>query len=94
MGSVLFLEVDDGRGEVPFLRKNGEAQRGHHEYDGDDHGEFAEKVRRSAASEHRLARAAERRADLGALSRLQENGPNHEEARNKVNDDDECVHVV
>src|SRR5512134_973784 len=91
-GSVFFLEVDDGRGEGPLLRKDGEAQRCHHEDDGNHDGEFAKKVRRPTAAEHRLAGTAERRADFGAFARLQQNGTDHEEAGDEVNDDDECVH--
>jgi len=89
---LFFLEVDYRRGERPFFCQNGEAQRGHHEHDGDDDGKFAEKVRRSTASEHRLTGTAEGRADFRAFPRLEENGADHEKAGDDVNDDDQCVH--
>ena len=43
----------------------------------------------SAASEHRLAGAAKGRTDFRAFARLQENGADHQEAGDDVNDDDE-----
>ena len=47
--------------------------------------------RRPTAAEHRLAGTAERSADFGAFARLQQNGTDHEEAGDEVNDDDECA---
>ena len=92
LGDVLFLKVDDGGGEGPLFRKNSQAEGGDHEDDGDHDREFAEKVRRSAASEHRLAGTAKCRTDFRAFARLQENGTDHKEACDDVNDDDKCVH--
>ena len=53
-----------------------------------------QKVRRSTASEHRLAGAAKCRTDFRAFARLQENGADHQEAGEDVDDDDECVHKL
>ena len=80
--------------KVRSLRKNSQAERGDHEDDSDHDREFAEKVRRSTASEHRLAGAAKCRTDFRAFARLQENGADHQEAGEDVNDDDECVHKL
>lgn len=89
----LFLfEVDDGGRKRLFFGKDGEAERSDHEHDRDDDGEFAQKIRRAAAPENRLARPAEGRPDFGSLTGLQEDGANHEKAGDDVNDDHERMH--
>src|SRR2546425_1406598 len=69
--------------------------RGDREDEGDRARDLAEHRGRAHRAEDRLAsRAAERRADVGALAGLQEHDPNDREARDDMNDDQGKVHPV
>src|SRR5688572_16319485 len=90
--SVFLLKIDDGGRERLFLRKYRKSHRGQHEDRCDHDRELTEKIRGAAATEYRLARSAEGRADFRSFSRLEENRSDHKEACNDMNDNHQSMH--
>ena len=54
--------------------------------------ELAEKIRRTAAPEYGLARSPERCSNLGPFAGLQQDGSDHEQTGEDVDDDHERIH--
>lgn len=90
----LLIEINDSRGEGAIFCQDGQRQRGEHEHERGDHRKLAQKVRRSPASEDGLAGAAECRTNFRALSGLQQDRSNHEQADDDVNNDEQGIHCV
>src|SRR5262249_59178053 len=82
-----------GRGVVGGVWLGGEQRRGegrHHEHDRQAGGELAGPRGRARGAEPRLvSTASERRADVGALPRLQQDEADDDQADENVHDDDQ-----
>lgn len=87
-GGRFLVQVDDRGGEIPVLRENGQGQGGKHEDECGDDGKFAQEICRPAATEHRLTGTAECRTDFCSFAGLQQNGADHEQADDDMNDDE------
>ena len=92
-GRRLLVQVKDRGGRVSVLLEDSQGQRGKHEHERRDDRELAQEVGRPSTAEDSLAGAAEGRSDFSALTGLQQNGSNHEQADDDMNDDEQCVHV-
>jgi len=71
-----------------------QGNRGDHECDRRDGGNFIHQGNRSLGAEKRLAGAAEGRADVRTLAVLQQDDNNEKKANNYVNDSKESGHLV
>lgn len=70
-----------------------EAEGGAHKEYGDDGGELGQERGGPGGAEDRLAGAAERRADAGALAVLQEHDGDQGQGDDHMNDNDDGMHI-
>lgn len=71
----------------------GQAQGGAHKEYGDDGSELGQERGGPGGAEDRLAGAAERRADAGALTVLQEHDGDQSQRYDHMNDNDDGMHI-